>query len=118
MVFCRITWEHPFLGPTFWEVVLRIGIYGAGASVVAAMVVLTLTINDMHFSSATASAGVPLVYDTPPQPAAFLAVGILGTGVFVCLLVFFGFWASRGLKVLFRRRNPDHVKRKSLKDYV
>jgi len=120
--FCSLA-NLPFLGPRFWELLLRVGVFGAGTAATVAIALLILTVSCLQFTptSAAQAAGVqdaPLVFDTPPKPAAIFAFASLGTGVMVGFAVFLVFWTAHGLKVLLGRRYLDQAIKKTLDDYV
>jgi hypothetical protein len=124
--FCSLA-NLPFLGPRLWELLLRVGVFGAGTAATVAVALLILTVSCLQFNlppspaSATQAAGLqdaPLVFDTPPKPAAIFAFASLGTGVMVGFVVFLVFCTAHGLKILLGRRYLDQAIKKTLDDYV
>jgi len=130
LVWCSRLGNYPFSTPKLWEFFLGVGVYGACAAVIAAIVLLVVTVLDLEFnvgdggstySNPNASPwDAHLIFNVSPKYSAIVAFAFIGAGVIVAILVFVLFSTANTVKLLLWRRSIERSRqpRVTLDDLV
>jgi len=120
LVWCSRLENYPFSTPKLWEFFLAIGVYGACAAVVSAIVLLVVTVLALQWNVGVGGAytnpnaspwDAHLIFDVSPRYAAIVAFAFIGAGIFVAILVFVLFSMANTVKLLLWRRSIERQKK-------
>src|SRR5260370_18995275 len=79
LMWCSRLHDYPFAAPSIWEIIVAVSVYGAVASVIVALLWLVISIQVLDYpigSYANNTHDAPLVFNIPPQPAAYATYGV------------------------------------------
>jgi len=120
LVWCSRLDNYPFSTPKLWEFFLGVGVYGACAAVVTAILLLVVTVFSLHFnvdlsqgySNPNSSPwDAHLIFNVSPRYAAIVAFAFIGAGIIVAILVFVLFSMANTVKLLLWRRSIERSRK-------
>ena len=79
LMWCSQLDDYPLFALSIWETLIAISLYGGMASVIVAILWLLISIQVLDFpigSYANNTHDAPLVFNIPPQPAAYATYGV------------------------------------------
>jgi hypothetical protein len=140
LVWCSRLENYPFSTPKLWEFFLGVGVYGACAAVVTAIVLLVVTVlmlefhvgdgGSTYFNPNASLWDAHLLFNVSPRYAAIVAFAVcqvlcvpfscanpsrhpqfIGAGIVVAVLVFALFSMANTVKLLLWRRSIERKKK-------
>ncbi|KAF8323473.1 uncharacterized protein EI90DRAFT_2379709 [Cantharellus anzutake] len=115
LTWCSHRANYPFPNPHLWEIIVAIGVYGAGASMAVAIIFLLVSVQLL-----SPNPSAPPVVTFSPKASAYVTYALLGSIFIIVLLAFSTFASANGFKFLIWRRSEERLatKAKRLEDFV